>query len=133
VTGSTMQVLLRMYWLEQIITFLTSHAHPQMQKQVRSLRLCATKSDQDEQDPLLPPTITDQIRLWELEKNRVQDASGYLYEAFHSAADFHLVKDYAQQLGIVLWMADPEAAPPNCWKLFVTEEGHLLVKVRCAQ
>lgn len=28
------------------------------------------------QDPLLPVTVTDQIRLWEREKNRVQTEQG---------------------------------------------------------
>jgi transcription initiation factor TFIIH subunit 4 len=98
-----------------------------MRKQVSSIMAFARPSS-TAQDPLLPPTVTDQIRLWELEKKRVLDASGYLYEDFRAAADFNLVKDYAQQLGVVLWTADPDATPPNCWKLFVTEDGHLLVK-----
>lgn len=44
----------------QIVAYLSTHAHPQMRKQ----------------DPLLPPTVVDQIKLWELEKNRIRDQEG---------------------------------------------------------
>lgn len=44
----------------QIILYLQTHAHHQMRKV----------------KPLLPPTVVDQIRLWELEKNCVRDQEG---------------------------------------------------------
>lgn len=50
----------------QIVTYLSTHAHPQMRKQ----------------DPLLPPTVVDQIRLWELEKNRIRDQEGAIHRLF---------------------------------------------------
>jgi len=93
---------------EQIVAYLNAHAHPQMRKQ----------------DPLLPPTVTDQIRLWELEKNRVQSNNGYLYDDFRAEGDFNLVRDYARQLDVVVWEASPDLPSPACWRLFVTEEGH---------
>ncbi|KAL7007859.1 RNA polymerase II transcription factor B 52 kDa subunit [Cystobasidiomycetes sp. EMM_F5] len=92
---------------QQIITYLTVHAHPQMRKQT----------------PLLPPTVVDQIRLWELEKNRINDDEGYLYEDFRTQADYDLVINYAKQLGVVLW----EGAA-NTRKFFVTMEGHITIR-----
>ncbi|EJD54387.1 transcription factor Tfb2 [Auricularia subglabra TFB-10046 SS5] len=72
---------------EQIITYLSAHAHPQMRKN----------------NPLLPVTVQDQVRLWELEKNRVKAEEGFLYMDFTSQADFELVLDYARKLGVVIW------------------------------
>ncbi|XP_066064807.1 general transcription factor IIH subunit 4 isoform X4 [Chamaea fasciata] len=45
---------------DQIIHFLRTRAHPAMAKQT----------------PVLPPTITDQIRLWELERDRLRFSDG---------------------------------------------------------
>ncbi|KAH9838443.1 transcription factor Tfb2-domain-containing protein [Rhodofomes roseus] len=72
---------------DQIISYLTTHAHPQMRKN----------------KPLLPVTVQDQIRLWELEKNRLKSQEGYLYTAFASQADYEYVLNYAKQLDVVLW------------------------------
>ncbi|GLB36471.1 hypothetical protein LshimejAT787_0307590 [Lyophyllum shimeji] len=72
---------------DQIISYLISHAHPQMRKN----------------NPLLPVTVQDQIRLWELERNRLKSAEGYLYTSFTSQADYELVLNYAKELDVVLW------------------------------
>ncbi|GJE85551.1 transcription factor Tfb2 [Phanerochaete sordida] len=87
---------------DQIISYLTTHAHPQMRKN----------------KPLLPVTVQDQIRLWELEKNRMKSQEGYLYTAFASQADYEYVLNYAKQLGVVLW----ESSARRCF--FGTLEGH---------
>lgn len=92
---------------DQIVAYLSTHAHPQMRKQT----------------PLLPPTVVDQIRLWELEKNRMKDEEGYLYEDFRTQADYELVINYARQLGVVLWEGAPEIR-----KFFVTLEGHMTIR-----
>ncbi|XP_035490139.1 general transcription factor IIH subunit 4 isoform X3 [Scophthalmus maximus] len=65
---------------QQIIHFLRTRAHPVMLKQT----------------PVLPPTITDQIRLWELERDRLQFTEGVLYNQFLSQADFEVLRDRAQ-------------------------------------
>jgi len=87
---------------DQIISYLITHAHPQMRKF----------------NPLLPVTVQDQIRLWELEKERLKSHEGYLYTAFASQADYELVLNYAKQLDIVLW----ENNAKRCF--FGTLEGH---------
>lgn len=55
---------------EQIISYLTQHAHPQ--------------SLQGDAPHPLPPTVVDQIRLWELERNRLVYSDGVLYSQFLS-------------------------------------------------
>jgi transcription initiation factor TFIIH subunit 4 len=45
---------------EQILQYLTAHAHPLMLKRT----------------PVLPVTVVDQIRLWAIEKNRLYDQAG---------------------------------------------------------
>ncbi|KAJ3711331.1 transcription factor Tfb2-domain-containing protein [Lentinula raphanica] len=87
---------------EQIISYLTTHAHPQMRKF----------------NPLIPVTVQDQIRLWELEKERLKSQEGYLYTAFASQADYEFVLNYAKQLDVVLW----ENSAKRCF--FGSLEGH---------
>ncbi|KAI0833418.1 transcription factor Tfb2 [Trametes gibbosa] len=91
---------------EQIISYLVTHAHPQMRKN----------------QPLLPVTVQDQIRLWELEKNRMKSQEGYLYTAFASQADYEYVLNYAKQLDVVLW----ENASRRCF--FGSVEGHANIR-----
>ncbi|KAF9532674.1 transcription factor Tfb2-domain-containing protein [Crepidotus variabilis] len=91
---------------DQIISYLMSHAHPQMRKN----------------NPLLPVTVQDQIRLWELERNRLKSQEGYLYTAFASQADYEFVLHYAKELDVVLW----ENASRRCF--FGTLGGHANIK-----
>lgn len=72
---------------DQVILFLTSHAHPQMRKTM----------------PLLPPTVVDQIRLWELEKNRLKATTGYLFRDFNKAEEFHEALKYARDIGVLVY------------------------------
>ena len=48
------------------------------------------------QTPVIPPTITDQIRLWELERDRFKFNDGVLYSQFLSQSDFEMLRDYAR-------------------------------------
>jgi transcription initiation factor TFIIH subunit 4 len=47
--------------------------------------------------------VTDQIRLWEKEKNRLEATTGYLFRDFNSVQDYTMVVDYASELGWVIW------------------------------
>lgn len=87
---------------EQIITYLSHHAHPQMVAR---------------NDPLLPITVTDQIRLWEREKNRVRDDNGALWKDFSSNEDFRLARDYAKSLSVLLWQNESKRM------FFIEERG----------
>ncbi|KAG7444726.1 transcription factor Tfb2 [Guyanagaster necrorhizus] len=97
---------------DQIISYLVTHAHPQMRKNVPS----------SFPNPLLPVTVQDQIRLWELEKNRLKSQEGCLYTSFTSQADYELVLKYAKQLDVVLW----ENAAKRCF--FGSLEGHANIR-----
>jgi len=101
------------------------------------------------QKPLLPVTVQDQIRLWELERNRTKTQEGkvgilldpirysrilyktglvahmgpgFLYTAFASQADYEYVLNYARKLDVVLW----ENAAKRCF--FGSVEGHANIR-----
>ncbi|XP_066152269.1 general transcription factor IIH subunit 4 [Euwallacea fornicatus] len=74
---------------DQIIGYLKQHAHQQM--------LMA------EAKQPLPPTVVDQIKLWELERNRLTYHEGVLYSQFLSQADFNVLKEYAQTNDVLIW------------------------------
>lgn len=74
----------------QIISYLTTYAHPQMQKTV----------------PYIPPTVMDQIRLWEYEGERVEVTTGYLMREFSTEAEYRDVLGYADALGVLVWQKD---------------------------
>lgn len=81
--------------------YLTHHAHPQMFKN----------------DPLLPVTVTDQIRLWEREKRRIRAEEGFLHEEFGSGADFELVRTYADNMRVLLWSDSAKR------RMFISKQG----------
>lgn len=75
---------------QQIISYLTTYAHPQMQKN----------------KTFIPPTVMDQIRLWEYEGERVETTSGYLMREFATQAEYSDVLNYADALGVLVWKND---------------------------
>ncbi|XP_034061030.1 general transcription factor IIH subunit 4-like [Gymnodraco acuticeps] len=91
---------------QQIIHFLRTRAHPVMLKQT----------------PVLPPTITDQIRLWELERDRLTFTEGVLYNQFLSQVDFEVLRDRAQGMGCLVWQDVAHRV------LVVSPQGHSEVK-----
>lgn len=70
---------------DQIIGYLNAHAHPRMKKGV------------------IPSNVSDEIRLWEAEQERVQTAPGVLLSDFQSQGGFDRVLSYAKDLGAALW------------------------------
>ncbi|KAL1493900.1 hypothetical protein ABEB36_009582 [Hypothenemus hampei] len=76
---------------DQIIGYLKQHAHHQMLSGAIAVK-----------NPL-PPTVVDQIKLWELERNRLIYHEGVLYSQFLSQADFNVLKEYAQSNGVLIW------------------------------
>lgn len=75
---------------DQIISYITTHAHPQMLKT----------------QPVLPPTVVDQIRLWQLEENRMKTTQGFLLEDYGSFKEYEEDVKYADQLGTLVWKND---------------------------
>ncbi|EDO38911.1 predicted protein [Nematostella vectensis] len=72
---------------EQILNFLQTRAHPEMLKRT----------------PIIPSTISDQVRLWEMERSRMKFTEGVLYNQFLSQADFEMLRKYAEDLGVLIW------------------------------
>ncbi|OLY81319.1 RNA polymerase II transcription factor B subunit 2 [Smittium mucronatum] len=91
---------------DQIVTYLTMHAHPQVREKV----------------PPVPITVSDQIRLWELEKNRINPTLSFLYHEFNRQQDFDTVHKYALQLDVVLWVDEKRRT------IVIKAEGHEPVK-----
>jgi transcription initiation factor TFIIH subunit 4 len=78
---------------DQIISFLSTHAHPQMKKQNLYL--------------VLPPTVVDQIRLWQIEGERMKATTGFLFKDFVNAAEFDGPCRYAEEIGVLVWKNEP--------------------------
>jgi transcription initiation factor TFIIH subunit 4 len=90
----------------QIIEYLKANAHEMMLKQT----------------PIIPQVICDQLRLWELERDRFQFDEGVLYSNFLSDDDFTSFRNYAKDLNVLLW----ENAGNRL--LVVNSSGHDLMK-----
>ncbi|KAF7232836.1 hypothetical protein EG68_11213 [Paragonimus skrjabini miyazakii] len=99
---SVREALVRGITADQIISYLTTNAHPDMLRET----------------PILPPTIVDQIHLWELERDRFVFQEGCLYEQFSKSTDFEVVRDYAKNIGVLLW-ENPERR-----LMVVSKSGH---------
>ncbi|VVC97930.1 unnamed protein product [Leptidea sinapis] len=99
---------------EQIIKYLEQHSHPQMLN-TDSAGVAACTS-------VLPPTVLDQVRLWESERNRFTYTEGVVYNQFLSQADFVVLRDYARQERVLSWQNERTRT------MVVTKPGHDDVK-----
>ncbi|TPP66248.1 General transcription factor IIH subunit 4 [Fasciola gigantica] len=99
---SVREALIRGITADQIISYLVNNAHPDMLQGPQ----------------ILPPTLVDQIRLWELERDRFVFQEGCLYEQFSKSTDFEMVRDYAKSIGALLW-ENPERR-----LMVVSRNGH---------
>lgn len=93
---------------DQIISYLTTHAHPQMAKK----------------QPILPATVVDQIRLWQLEGDRMKATPGYLFKDFNTQADFKAPCKYAEEIGVLVWKSESQR------KFFVTRHEQVAAYLR---
>ncbi|XP_067643795.1 general transcription factor IIH subunit 4 [Eurosta solidaginis] len=97
---------------DQIVSYLEQYSHPNMK-----LTETAIKSKSP-----LPPTVVDQIKLWELERNRFTYTEGVVYNQFLSQADFVTLRDYAQSINVLVHMNERTRT------MVVTKNGHDDVK-----
>eukprot|EP00033_Pygsuia_biforma_P003358 GCRY01003679.1.p1 GENE.GCRY01003679.1~~GCRY01003679.1.p1 ORF type:complete len:497 (-),score=102.42 GCRY01003679.1:202-1692(-) len=72
---------------EQMIRYLRLNAHPVMRGK----------------GPALPPTICEQLQLWERERSRVNAVPGVLLSHFSSGAEFEHVVKYAKAKNVLIW------------------------------
>jgi len=80
---------------DQIITYLTTHAHPQL-----------VKSSTVQGGPVLPPTVVDQIRLWQIENERMKATPGFLFRDFENQKEYEGCVRYADEIGVLVWKND---------------------------
>ncbi|XP_034211558.1 general transcription and DNA repair factor IIH subunit TFB2 isoform X3 [Prunus dulcis] len=91
---------------KQIISFLQQNAHPRVAERV----------------PSVPENVTDQIRLWETDLNRVEMTPAYHYDGFPSRDLFEGASDFARGYNALLW-EDPEDSKKM--SLVVKAENHV--------
>lgn len=122
---------------EQILAYLETHAHPQMIKlaeeqlekkigidnmKKRQMDIENGKADQDQDNmfklQILPPTVVDQIKLWQIELDRVISADGYLYSDFSTINEYTDLVKYCQDIGVLVWKNDRKKI------FFVEKEGN---------
>lgn len=80
---------------DQVISYLTTHAHPQLRSNA-----------QEKHAPILPPTVVDQIRLWQIENERMKATGGFLFKDFASQAEYEGPCRYAEEIGVRRWKND---------------------------
>lgn len=80
---------------DQIITYLAAHAHEQMHR-------TAVLNNK----PVLPPTVVDQIRLWQLENERMKTTGGFLFRDFEDHKEYVDTARFAEEVGVLVWRSD---------------------------
>ncbi|KAJ5090493.1 hypothetical protein N7532_009177 [Penicillium argentinense] len=88
---------------DQIISYLMSHAHTQLRKHNAGH---STTNTAGIPQSILPPTVTDQIRLWQLERDRLRATAGFLFKDFTSLAEYQAPCQYAEEIGVLVWKSD---------------------------
>lgn len=94
---------------EQIISYLTAHAHPQMRRHAQAEHAAQQARDQSRASSslsVLPATILDQIHLWQLERDRMTTTLGFLLKDFPNHADYDAPCRYADEVGVLVWKND---------------------------
>ncbi|OQR66492.1 general transcription factor IIH subunit 4-like [Tropilaelaps mercedesae] len=64
----------------------------------RSHRIVAER-----EEGIIPMTVMDQLSLWEKERDRFKMTDSVLYSQFQTHADFELMRNYAHDLGVLLF------------------------------
>jgi len=107
---------------QQIITYLTAHAHPVMVDRSRSTNAAAGLGQN--QMPVLPPTVVDQVRLWQIENDRMKATAGFLFNNFRDKPEYDDCVTYAETIGVLTWRSDAK----RCF--FVTQHEQIAKYLR---
>ena len=111
----------------QIINYLETHAHSGMielaeaeynKKYEFESSIGNTTALEQLKLEILPPTVVDQIKLWQLEMDRVQAFKGYLYKDFNNDFEFEKLLSYGEDIGVIVWRDRTKR------KFFVSQEGN---------
>jgi transcription initiation factor TFIIH subunit 4 len=73
--------------------------------------------------PVLPPTVVDQVNLWEMERNRLEFSTGFLYRDFTDDEEFDQAVQYASTLNGLTWQESSKRL------MVVSPEAHDQVKM----
>ncbi|KAH3680666.1 hypothetical protein WICPIJ_008178 [Wickerhamomyces pijperi] len=120
---SVRKALLNGITAEQMIAYLETHAHPQLRKTAEEVyqKKIQYDANTNEKFHLIQPNITDQIKLWQLELDRILTWDGYLFTDFSNEEEYQVLQSYAEEIGVMLW------CDHNKRKFFVTKEGNAQV------
>lgn len=123
---------------DQIIKFLEAHAHLQMKALAKekldkkiefdashNINTAGGAPQSKSADSgvaqhkleILPPNVVDQIRLWQLELDRIQTFNGYLFKDFKNQAEYDILCNFANEVGVLLW------SDKQKMRFFVTNDG----------
>lgn len=111
----------------QIINYLEAHAHTSMielaeaeynKKYEFESSIGNNTALEQLKLEVLPPTVIDQIKLWQLEMDRVQSFKGYLYKDFNNDFEFEKLLSYGEDIGVIIWKDKLKR------KFFVSQEGN---------
>lgn len=111
----------------QIVNYLETHAHSGMielaeaeynKKYEFESSIGNTSAIDQLKLEILPPTVVDQIRLWQLEMDRVESFKGYLYKDFNNDFEFEKLLSYGEEIGVIVWKDRSKR------KFFVTQDGN---------
>jgi len=102
---------------QQIISYLTAHAHPVMVERSRAANAAAGFAQN--QLPTLPPTVVDQIRLWQIENDRMKSTVGFLFNHFRDKPEYDDCVNYAETIGVLVWRSEAK----RCF--FVTQHEQI--------
>jgi len=105
--GSVRRAFLKGITARQIVNYLTIHANRHLSD--------FTGSE-------IPKTMSDQIHLWELERDRLEYTDGVLYKEFINQQDFSVLESFAKSRQVLIY-SDPKSR-----NLVVSKKGHPLVK-----
>jgi transcription initiation factor TFIIH subunit 4 len=94
---------------DQIIAYLSTHAHPQMRRKNANTSTSSTLNPDAPpiiSTSVLPATVIDQIHLWQLERDRMTTTPGFLLKDFQSESEYETTRKYADELGVLVWQND---------------------------
>ncbi|ERS97103.1 hypothetical protein HMPREF1624_06432 [Sporothrix schenckii ATCC 58251] len=98
---------------DQIISYLAANAHEQMHRYAAA-----------NHRPVLPPTVVDQIRLWELENERMKSSKGFLFKDFDTPREYETMAQYADEIGVLVYRNDKKR------HFFVTKHEQLVAYLK---
>jgi len=72
---------------KQMLHYLNASCHPSCKKNLHPI----------------PQVVSDNVHLWCEERNRMKFNEGTLYNQFLTQDDFEILRDYAKEMGVLIW------------------------------